>query len=106
MDYSLLEEHDGRSTHDDQQDVEPEPLRSFEHQPRFASRQRHPDHGRSLNHDQRDQRSRDQVTPEGEHHYHARPRPPPPPPPPHPAAPTSPHAAPAPPPPKPAPQRR
>ena len=42
MDYSLLEEHDGHSTHDDQHDVEPEPLRSFEHQPRFASRQRHP----------------------------------------------------------------
>lgn len=71
MDYSLFEEHDGHSPHDDQQYVESEPLRSFQHQPRFAGRQRCPDHGCSLNHDQRDRRPGDQVTPEGEHHYYA-----------------------------------
>ena len=61
MDEGLLEQHDGHTPRDDQQDVEPEPLRSFQHQPRFTGRQRHPDQGRGLDHEQRDQRPGDQV---------------------------------------------
>ena len=38
MDEGLLEQHDRHAPYDDQQDVEPEALCSFEHQIRFAGR--------------------------------------------------------------------
>ena len=54
VDERLLEQYDEHAPHDDQQNLEPEPLHSFKHQTRLAGRQRYPDHGRGLDYKQRD----------------------------------------------------